>query len=93
MSATRRLPAVFLLGMIALSGTVLVFHDYICRDHGCDLHEICGPLHTAFVSAGPFAAEESLGALPQRALCPLAEGESVLAGFRESIFHPPDISV
>ena len=92
MRATRSLPAVFLLSMIALSGTVLIFHDYVCHEHGCDLHEICGPLHSAFVSAEPFAAGEALGALPPRALNPLAEGESVLAGFRESIFHPPDAS-
>jgi len=92
MGATRRLPAAFLLIMIALSGAVLVFHDYICHDHGCDLHEICGPLHSAFVSAEPFAAEEGLGALPPRALSPFTDGESVLAGFSEDIFHPPHIT-
>jgi len=92
MRATRRLPAAFLLGLIVLSGAVLIFHDYICHEHGGDLHEICGPLHTSFVSAEPFAAAGGLGALAPRALNPLAEGESVLAGFRESIFHPPDAS-
>jgi hypothetical protein len=91
--ATRRLPAAFLLSMIVLSGSVIVFHDYLCHEHGHDLHEICGPLHAAFVNSEPFAAEESLGSQPPGFLSPLAADGSPLSGFIEDIFHPPDLSV
>lgn len=91
--ATRSLPAALLLSMILLSGGVIVFHDYFCHEHCEDLHEICSPLHAAFVNSEPFAAEESLGSRIPGFLSPFAADESLLSGFTEDIFHPPDLSI
>ena len=93
MRATLGLPAAFLLSMILLSGSVIIFHDYLCHEHCEDLHKICSPLHAAFVNSEPFAAEESLGSRVPGFLSPLAADGSLLAGFIEDIFHPPDLSI
>ncbi len=93
LGATLGLPAAFLLSMILLSGSVIIFHDYFCQEHCEDLHEICSPLHAAFVNSEPFAAAESLGSRVPGFLSPFAAGESLLSGFIEDIFHPPDLIV
>jgi hypothetical protein len=45
------------------------------------------------VNSEPFAAEESLGSRIPGFLSPFAADESLLSGFTEDIFHPPDLSI
>jgi hypothetical protein len=90
-TAGRR-AAVFALLVLVFSGSAIVFHDYFCQEHDEHIHEICSPLHVAYVNSEPFAAEAAFGGCQPRALQPITAQGFPLSGFTANIFHPPDLS-
>jgi hypothetical protein len=90
-AASRKAVLLSLL-VLVFSGSIIVFHDYFCKEHDEHLHEICSPLHSAYVNPEPFAAVAAFGGcIPGFLPAVTAEGIP-LAGFTANIFHPPDLS-
>ena len=66
---------------------ITVSHDYFCHD---ELHTVCGPLHSAFMSLEPATAEDILTLPSCRAFLAGRYDHILRPDFIRNIFHPPD---
>lgn len=84
----RRLFEYGILGLFLLLFFLnTVSHDYFCHE---ELHSVCGPLHSFFISSEPAAAENILGLPPALSLLTWNHDHILRPDFIKNIFHPPD---